>query len=314
MPAWTAYVPLLILAGLVIVLAVVMAGLWQFSRGVEQERLLASRSALDEAERRANTLLARLDVRLRRTQLGRIVWRRIAASGLPIRVSTFLLLLTASALASIYLIGVLLAPVFGLVAALGVGWAFFRYLRRHEDRRREEFISQLPELARVLSNATSAGLALRTAVDMAAEELDDPARSELRHTAEALKLGQPLEQALRDLDERLPSRELAVLVSTLVVAARSGGSLVTALRNIGTTLDDRKELRREVRTTFAQSVYTGYMVTGIGIGTLFLMNTMAPGIIEQMTGSAVGRLVLLASCGLFALGLFLVRRVTKVDI
>ena len=45
--------------------------------------------------------------------------------------------------------------------------------------RTEHFITQLPELARMLANATQAGLALRTAVGMAAEELEAPAGEEL---------------------------------------------------------------------------------------------------------------------------------------
>ncbi|MQA85133.1 MAG: hypothetical protein GEV03_11030 [Streptosporangiales bacterium] len=308
------YGPPAIALVLVLALAVGMAGLWEYGKGAEQQRLLASRSALDEAERRANSLMVRLDHRLRRTQLGRSVGRRITAAGLRIRVSTFLLLLVAAAVASIYVIGVLLAPIFGVVAAVVVGWAFFRYLRRHEERRREEFISQLPELARVLSNATSAGLALRTALDMAAEELDEPARSELRHTSESLRVGQSVEQALRDLSDRLPSRELSVLVSTLIVASRAGGSLVTALRNIATTLDDRKEVRREIKTTFAQSVYTSYMVAGLGIGVLFLMNVISPGVIDRMTSSAAGLLILVVGCSLFGLGLFLVNRVSRINV
>lgn len=314
MTGLTSWGPQAIAVGLVLALAVGIFGLWEYAKGAEQRRLLASRSALDEAERRAGSLLVRLDRRLRRTQLGRSVGRRIAAAGLRVRVSTFLLLLSAAAVAAIYVIGVLLAPLFGLVAAIVVGWGFFRYLRRHEERRREEFIAQLPELARVLSNATSAGLALRTAIDMAADELDDPARSELRHTAEMLRMGQSVEQSLRDLGERLPSRELSVLVSTLIVSARAGGSLVTALRNIATTLDSRKEVRREVKTTFAQSVYTSYMVAGLGVGALFLMNLISPGVINRMTGSIAGLLVLATSSGLFVVGLILVNRVTKVDV
>lgn len=306
--------PYIVAVALVVALAVAILGLWEYAGGTEQRRLLASRSALDEAERRANSLAVRVDRRLRRTQLGRSVGRRIAAAGLRIRVSTFLLLLGAAALAAVYVTGVLLAPIFGVLAAVVVGWGFFRYLRRHEERRREQFIAQLPELARVLSNATSAGLALRTAIDMAAEELDDPARSELRRTAETLRMGQSIDQALRDLGERLPSRELSVLVSTLIVSSRAGGSLVTALRNIATTLDARKEVRREVKTTFAQSVYTSYMVAALGIGTLLLMNVISPGVLDRMTGSVAGVLVLATGGGLFVLGLVLVNRVTRVDL
>lgn len=306
--------PLIIAVALAVVLTIALFAVRELFLGWEQQRALASRTALDHAERRANRLPVRLDSQLRRTQLGRAVEKRIVASGVKIRLSTFLGLLSIAGLLTIYAIGAFLGLLFGVLAAVGVGWLFFRYLQSREDKRREEFISQLPELARVLSNATSAGLAMRTAIEMGADELDEPARAELRHTAEALKVGQPTEEALRELGERLPSRELSVLVSTLLVSSRAGGSLVTALRNISTTLEGRKELRREVKTTFAQSVFTGYLVAGMGIGTLFLLNAIAPGSIEKLTHSVTGVLILASSFGLFALGLFLVNRVTRIDI
>ena len=61
-------------------------------------------------------------------------------------------------------------------------------------------------------------------------------------------------------------------MSTLVVSARSGGSLVKALRDISLTLDDRKEVRREVRTTLAQARATSTLVTAMGIGMLLMLN------------------------------------------
>lgn len=314
MTAASVWGPPVIAAAAVLAVALATYGIGEYLTGVEQRRLLAARSALDDAERRASSLLVRLDGRVRRTRLGAAAGRRLRAAGLHIRVTTFLALLAAAALGSGYLAGVLLAPLFGFAAAAGMSWGFARYLRRLRDRRREEFIAQLPELARVLSNATSAGLALRTAIDMAADELDEPAASELRHVGDVLRMGQSVEEALRDLEARLPSRELSVLISTLVVASRSGGSLVTALRNIATTLEARKELRREIKTTFAQAVYTGYVVTGLGIGTLFLMNVLSPGVLDRMTASPAGLAVLGAGCGLFALGLVLVHRATRITI
>lgn len=296
------------------ILIIGIIGLLDFFHGYEQQRELASRTALDEAERRANSLPVRMDASLRKTRLGKSVERRLVASGVKIRLSTFMLMISVAMLAAIYLIWILLAPLFGFVAAAAVAWGFFRYLRTREEKRREQFVAQLPEIARVLSNATSSGLALRTAIEMAAEEVDEPAGSELRQTSEALKLGQSTEEALRELGERLPSRELGVLVSTLLVSARAGGSLISALRNIATTLDSRKELRREVKTTFAQSVYSGYLVVAIGVGSLFLMNMMVPGVVKQMTTSLLGLGILISSGVLFALGLFLVNRVTRIDI
>ena len=88
------------------------------------------------------------------------------------------------------------------------------------------------------------------------------------------------------LNDRLPAREVRVLMSTLVVSARSGGSLIKALRDISLTLDDRKEVRREVRTTLAQSRATGALVTVMGVGILLALNAIQPGTVERMTPDA----------------------------
>jgi tight adherence protein B len=302
---------LLILAG---TLAIALWAVHDLATGWEQRRALRGRTALDDVERRADSMLGRLDTRLRHTDIGRRVGRRLTAAGMRMRVSTFLLLMALGFVVALYLIGTYLAPPFGVAAGVGVMFLFFAYVRRQEARRREEFIGQLPELARVLSNASSAGLVLRTAIEMAAEELDDPASSELRRTADALRLGQPIDQALRDLGDRLPSRELAVLVSTLIVASRSGGSLVTALRSIASTLEDRKEIRREVKTIMGEAVVTNWSIGVMGVGILFLVNLVSPGVLRTMSEHLVGQIVLGVSSALFVTSLIIIRRITRVDV
>lgn len=306
----TAAVPLVLLLG---VLAVAWAGLHQLVVAAGQRRALVERTALDEVEARASRLMSRLDARLRRTEPGRRLARRLAGAGVPFTAAQFGLGVTAAAALVFVLARTVVAPLFAALLAAGtvrMGWA---WVKRKQDQRREVFVNQLPEVARVLSNAASAGLAIRTAIEMAAAELADPAATEMRLTAESLRLGRSVDEALEDLEARLPSRELGVLVSTLVIQHRSGGGLVSALRNMADTLDDRKDLRREIRTLMAGSVFTGYVVVLIGVGTLVLLNTISPGLLDQMTSSGVGRLAFLASGSLYAVGLLLIRRMTRIE-
>ncbi|MFC6852485.1 type II secretion system F family protein [Aquipuribacter hungaricus] len=209
---------------------------------------------------------------------------------------------------------VALAPALGVLSLLA-GFLLVRaYLARARERRREAFIAQMPELARVLANATNAGLSIPTAIALAADELDAPAREELRRVSTSLTFGNDLETALDGIRERLPSREVGVLLSTLLVSARSGGSLVTALRDIAGTLEVRKETRREIRTTLAQSVATGYIVIALGVGLLLLINVLFPGSVEQMTQRLVGQVALLGAAVLYAAGFLLIRRMTRMDV
>lgn len=255
-----------------------------------------------------------LDQWFRRTRPGRWVERQLVLAGeehrRPIVVAG---VATVGGIAVGWVLAVGLAPVFGLVGlaaiVLGVRW----YLARGREKRKEQFVAQMPELARVLSNATSAGLSIAGAVSIAGNELAAPAGTEMQNVASRMRFGASLEDAIGDLEDRLASREVSVLASTLLVSARSGGSLVTALRDIADTLDERKEVRREIRTTLAQSTATGYMVIILGFGMLFLLNLIQPGTVEAMVGSWAGRAALIVSATLFVGGFVLIQRMTRFD-
>ncbi|MFC8837461.1 type II secretion system F family protein [Streptomyces griseoincarnatus] len=255
-----------------------------------------------------------LDRRLRRTRLGRKLELRLLATGLDVTPGEFFVVMLV-AVAGLWMAGqATLAPFFGPIAGLLGVWAAVQFLDWQRQKRIERFINQLPELARILANATQAGLALRTAVGIAAEELEAPAGEELAKVANQLAMGASMEDALGELSDRLPSRELVVLVTTLVLANRAGGQVVSALRNLTETLEERKETRREVRTQLSQVSMTSYAVPVLGVGSLFLMNGVKDGALERMTGSTAGQIAVLVAFGLYAVGFLLIRRLSRIDV
>ncbi|MER6148636.1 type II secretion system F family protein [Streptomyces hirsutus] len=255
-----------------------------------------------------------LDRRLRRTRFGRKLELRLTATGLDITPGEFFACMVALGLGLLLTGQAVLAPFFGPLAGLLGIWAAFQFLDWQRQKRIEKFINQLPELARILANATQAGLALRTAIGMAAEELEAPAGEELAKVDNQLALGASMDDALGELAERLPSRELVVLVTTLVLSNRAGGQVVSALRNLTDTLEERKETRREVRTQLSQVSMTSYAVPVLGVGSLFLMNGVKDGALERMTGSPVGQGAVIVAFGLYAIGFVLIRRLSRIDV
>ena len=170
---------------------------------------------------------------------------RLTTTGLDLTAGEFATYVAMVVVALWLIAAATLAPFFGPIAgAVGV-WAAAIFLNWQRQKRIEAFINQLPDVARLLANATAAGLALRTALAMAAEELEAPAGEELARVADQLALGRSVDDALGELAERLPSRELVVLVTTLVLSNKAGGTVVSSLRNLTQTLEDRKETRRD---------------------------------------------------------------------
>lgn len=303
----------LIVGALLACLLAVVAGrqLWI---SWEERRERIERSALRRVEAEAATPRYRLDRWLRRTVVGEAIERQLASAGLPISVLTATLLVVA-ALAGGFVVFDLLMPWWAAPAGSYLAWRGLRLeVDRRRDRRREEFVRQMPELARTISNAAQAGRSLPSALRLAARELDEPAASEMSTVAEELRIGQPLEAALERLRKRLPDREVGVMVTTLLIQQRAGGDLVRALREMATTLDKRKDLRAELRTTTAGAVYTGYVVVALGVGAVLLVNAMAPGALDEILASWPGRIAVLVAVGLYAVGVVLIRQQQSIDI
>ncbi|MEW2413743.1 type II secretion system F family protein [Streptomyces sp. NPDC046866] len=307
---------LLTLGATLLACVLVIAGVHAYTAGRAQRAALIERLVTDGAPEPVGRRrrFPGVDRRLRRTALGKRIEVKLAVTGLDLTPGEFFVYMLMS-VAGIWLVAAsFLAPFFGPVAGLIGLWAANAFLNWQRARRTERFINQLPELARILANATQAGLALRTAIAIAAEELEAPAGEELSRVADRLAVGHSIEESLGEIAERLPSRELVVLVSTLVLSARAGGELVGSLRNLTVTLEQRKETRREIRTQLSQVTVTAYLVPAIGLGSLLLVNLMMPGALDRMTGAFLGQTAVLVALGLFTLGFVLIRRLSKIDV
>jgi tight adherence protein B len=301
----------LILAGTLLAVVVFVAGVRNLVDASSWQKELTALVYDDDL--RTGSARQRWDRRFRRTRPGRWVEQQLVLSGIRHRPVDVVVVTTAAGLVATYLLARLMAPVFGLLGLVLAAQGLRVFLRRARDKRREDFIAQMPELARVLANATSAGLSIRTAIEMAGDELSEPARTEMQRVSDSMRFGGSLDDALGEITQRLPSREIAVLIYTLLVSARSGGSLVTSLRDIADTLESRKEVRREVRTILAQSVLTGYMVIGMGVLILIAVNGIRPGTIELMTQRTLGQIAFVIAAVLYVLGMLMIRRIARIE-
>lgn len=299
---------------LVLTVALAGGGVVALNRGLAERDTVRERTVADRLERRSHRPTNRLDAWLRRTQPGRDVEARLKGAGLSWRVVDFLALNVAAAGAGYLLLGAVLPLWLTLPGAAAAVWGCWRFLEWKRGRRRDELIAQLPELARTVSNGASAGLSMVNAIELAADELGDPAGTELATVARELRVGQSLAGAMENLQRRVPSREVAVLVSTIVIQQRAGGDIVDALRSMGETLDDRRELHREIRTIMSGAVASGYVVITIGVGAVVMFNVLQPGTLEQLAETGIGRIVVVISAGLFTAGILAMRHLAKVEV
>lgn len=301
--------PELALVGVAIVL---LLGLWRLVSSSARRSALAERGGIDLE--RPRTPLQRLDVRILRTRRGSDLAGRLHSAGVERSAAEFALIVVAIIGGAFVLLRLLLPEALAVVGALVAWWACFFWLRRRLDKRREQFVAQLPEVARLLSNGASAGLSVPAAIELAVREIERPAKDELQTVTDELGLGRSLDDALSSLQRRLPSREIAVLMTSVIIQQRAGGDTVRALRELSETLDQRRELGREIRTLMASAIYTSYVVPALGLASLLMLNTVNPHTLDRMTSNTFGIIALVFAAILYITAFAAIRKVTRVEL
>jgi tight adherence protein B len=290
-----------------------VAGVGQLATDASERASIRSRNALELAERRDRRLTTRMDAAFRRTTPGRAVSHHLASAGVTWRPLSFVGLMAVSGTAGFLMTRSLLPLWLAVPAGLGAAYGVWSYVERIRRRRRERFLAQLPDIARMISSGSQAGLSLLSAIELAATDLDDPAGEELQRVASQIRLGQDLETALKALVERMPSRDVGVMVSTLIIQQRAGGDVVAALSDLSAALDARRQTARDVRVMLVGAVFTSYVIPVLVLGLLLLLNLSSPGALDELTSSFFGRVVLVVSGSLTAIGYAMIRRITKVE-
>jgi tight adherence protein B len=299
---------------LLFVLVLAMLGVVLFVTGSSRRAALAERGRGANDDAAVKRLRQSFDAWLRRRPSGRKLGNWLQGAGSPLSPADLLLLCVSGTMFLAVALSLFMPlGVSFLFAVVGVAGIARVLVERKRGQRRDEFINQLPDVARVLSNGTSAGLSMAGAMELAARELAQPAATEMEVVVQETRLGMPLESSLERLRDRLPSREVAVLMTTLIIQQRAGGDTVRALSELGQTLEARKDLLREIRTMLSGAVFTSYLVAMMGAGTLVLVNLISPGIMTQLTTTLPGILALSLATILYVVAFVIIRGITKVE-
>jgi tight adherence protein B len=301
--------PLLLL---VLVAALGLTGFWLLVSSSARRSSLIERGGVEL--RRRPRFDQRLNAWLLRTRRGADLAARVHSAGVDRTAAQFLLTVVGAAFATFVIVGLLFPALLAIASVALAVWGCFAWLDRKLERRKEEFVGQLPEIARLLSNGASAGLSIPSALELCVREIESPAKDELQLVIDELALGRSVEESLASLQHRLPSREISVLMTTLIIQQRVGGDAVRALQELSETLDTRRETLREVRTLMAGALYKSYIVPVLGIGALLLLDALNPQTLDRMTTRPLGIAALVTAAALYSLGWIAIRRTTRVEV
>ena len=205
----------------------------------------------------------------------------------------------------------LFMPVLPIDGVVGVVAAYIPLgiMKFRKARRLAAFNAALPDAADMMSRALRAGHSMVASLSIIAEQAAEPARSEFGEVFRKQNYGLPLRDALMQLLERVPSQDLRVLVTAILVQKDTGGNLAEILDRTVFVIRERLRIQGEIRTHTAQGRMTGWILCLLPIVMMFLINIIDPGYSKILFDDEFGRMLLYVGFGLLCLGGVVIRHI-----
>ena len=185
----------------------------------------------------------------------------------------------------------------------------FLVLRIKRNRRVTSFNDALADSIDMMARSMRAGHSVVAAIGIVAEQAVEPVKSEFNEVFKKQNYGLPLREALMQLLDRVPSQDLRVLVTGMMVQKETGGNLAEILDRIAFVIRERIRIHGEIRTHTAQGRLTGYILCGLPIVMLVLLNVINPGYSSVLFDTPTGHKLLYTGIGLLVSGAVTIQKI-----
>jgi tight adherence protein B len=240
------------------------------------DRYIEEDEVLSEKERSA-PLTEWLNRSVEKSTLGEKISKNLSRADLKLKSGEYIAIILISA----FFVGFVLWFIGGKFLIVGLIGAFIgslfpgMYVGSQQKKRLIKFDRQLPDMLNLMVNGLRAGFSTMQAMEAVSKELPAPISDEFRRVVQEIQLGLPMEKALDNLLQRIPSDDLDLSITAINVQREVGGNLAEIMETITHTIRERIRIKGEIRVLTTQVMYSGRFLALLPlfvIGVLYLLN------------------------------------------
>jgi tight adherence protein B len=232
-------------------------------------------------------------------------------AGVLLRPAEFVVFVVSVSIAGL-LVGLVWGGVVGgLILAAAVVVAARTVLGILRSRRQHAFADQLDDALQLLAGSLRAGYGILQAIDSLSKEAETPTADEFRRVVLEARLGRDFHDSLTAMAERLDSTDFKWVVDAIHINQEVGGDLSEVLDNVGETIRDRNQIRRQIKALSAEGRMSAVILLLLPFVVGIAISFIVPGYIQELFTHPAGIGMLVLGSILMVIGGFWIKKIVK---
>jgi tight adherence protein B len=206
----------------------------------------------------------------------------------------------------------------GLIISGAVGGLMLNlprwYLAILKSRRLEQFNEQLVDGLITMSNSLRSGSSIIQAFEHIVRQNQPPISQEFNLFLQETRLGVRFEEALANLNKRVASDDLTIMIRAIEIARQTGGNLTEVFDKISSLIRERLRMQKRIMALTSQGRMQGIVVGAMPVILIAAMFVLDPQMMLSFFTSPAGIIIAFIAIILEVVGALLIRKIIKIDI
>jgi tight adherence protein B len=199
---------------------------------------------------------------------------------------------------------------FGIVAYHAVYWFYLKKMLN----RKLAFETKILDFAMGLSNGMRSGLALGQSIESVAKRIGGPMQEELATLLREYRLGIDLPEAFERMYNRMPCEDLHLLVTSITLTTKSGGSLVEVLEEMVTTIRARTEFQERLKNMTSQGRFEALTISLAPLAAFILLYFIDPELMKPLVTTGWGWIAVGVATSMVLMGYWILKKIITIEV
>lgn len=209
--------------------------------------------------------------------------------------------------------------------AFALGWLCFGFFLKERrtaacQKRKRELEGQFAAAMQAVTTSLTAGYSAETAFEDAYRELpsmyrrEDMIMREFAYIVSQLQMNRNLEELLSALGDRSGIDDIRNFAEIFAIAKRSGGDLITIIRNTMQSISRKHETRKEIEVILSAKRLEQNIMSVIPCMILLYVQLVSPGFLDGMYHNLPGIAVMSLSLAVYAAAVLWGRSIVNIEV
>lgn len=187
-------------------------------------------------------------------------------------------------------------------------------MKAYHNNRIARFGKQLTDALTLMANGMRSGLNISQVVDLVSQEMPNPISEEFRLVISETQLGTSVEDAFNNLSKRIPTEDVEMVTTAIVILRETGGNLAETFDTITHTIRERIKIKNKISAMVTQGIIQGAIIMMMPFGLGIMLYMIDPAQIILMFTTPLGLVMIGGMLVLQVLGGLAIWRIVDVKV